>query len=165
MRKFWSRAELFVAPDLLATYEQSLRNAQPIEDAYAAFDSFWHSSSEVESSGSSRAEQPAPRCLVACPCVSSALEEISVESLEWLTDAFLCGNVSYYGLFPDGTVGYHADYPSSAEVKLELLIQLATKYREKIWRDSSTDILTEEMFENALYAWKQDYKHWALDAS
>jgi hypothetical protein len=160
MKKFWSRAKLFLAPDELATYQQAWQNVHTMEDACTAFDSFWHSSSEVESSGSSRAEQPAPQCLVACPYVAAALEEISDESLNWLTHTFLWGNVSNYGLFSDGTVGYYADYHSSAEVKLELLIQLTTRRRKQICRDSSTDILTEEELRIALDEWKDDYRHW-----
>ena len=71
-------------------------------DAHAAFASLWDSVAEAELSLSSRAGQPAPRHLAACPHVAVAFGELSDEVLEWLTHNLLWDKLASYGLLSHG---------------------------------------------------------------
>ena len=67
LRKFWTRAGLFIEPMVLDRYRGAWQNASTMADAHAAFDSLWDSVAEAELSLSSRAGQPAPASVAAPP--------------------------------------------------------------------------------------------------
>ena len=113
MRKFWARAGLSIAPEDLDRYRSAWQNASTMAKACAAFASLWDSEvAEAESGGSSRAGQPAPWHLAACPHVAAAFHELSDEVLEWLTHNFLWDKLSRYGLLSDAVSYTHLTLPT-----------------------------------------------------
>ena len=134
-------------------------SANDLDGARKTFDMLWAQLVSAEQpglpSGSGSAEQPA------LPNVAALLDSISIESLDWLLENFLWGEVSRYVLSNNGTLAYNPSGEQvSADVKLELLIKLTRERRERFCALPSMDILTEEELNDIITVWKHDYQQW-----
>ena len=165
MQKFWAKLQLYVPIPEFASFREAWQKAHDMDTARNAFDELWNECR--------RAEQPAVP-LRGCisehfnverpaftPNVATLSEWISTETLDWLVQNFLWGEISVYSLACDGTLAFNPDRGRvSADVKLELLIQLTRGRRAQFCANPDVDILPEENLAIVLKAWKDDYRQW-----
>ena len=174
MKRFFSKVQLVVHKTVLSRCVSAWRQTPDMQGARNIFDELWdstHGPSSAEQPALKRVarqdqndgrsvEQPSPTPGTACPNVAALLEDVSTESLDWLVENFLWGNISEYTLSSDGTLAFNPGRePVSADIKLELLIKL-TQERRKIFCADPLCVLSENELQLVLNAWKNDYRQW-----
>ena len=189
LKRFWSKVRLVVDQADLINSQSAYRNACNMDEAKNALDQLWFCKTGALVSANCSVEQPALKrstrrgpdgrdgqpvpmqnhgvevdartINAACPNVTALLDNVSDESLIWLTHTLLYGNLAYYTLSGDGYLVYHRDGERvSADLKLELLIKLTRERRDLICANPSIDILSEGQLSAILTDWKNDYRQW-----
>ena len=79
---------------------------------------------------------------------------IDNDTLDWLTDTYLWGDLAQYGCSHDGRRRYLSDRVHTAAEKLEELIVETQARRERHCRDPARDIVQESDLQSMLEAWK-----------
>ena len=107
--------------------------------ALATYENMWQKLRKAEQSGPVLNSLEVPNCIPsACPQVVSVLYSIDTETLDWLTETYLWGEVAHYGPSSDGWNRQQEDRMYTAAEKLEQLISETHAHCEAPLRANST---------------------------
>ena len=97
MEKIWSKAQMLVQPAELEVYEKQCRDADwDMRTALATYENMWQKLSRAKQSAPVLNSLEVPNCIPsACPQVASVLYSIDTETLGWLTETCLWGEVAH----------------------------------------------------------------------
>ena len=161
MTPFWIKAQTVIHPAKLKFYRQEWRVAgddmvtvlQTLETRWQELRSKRHYLSvlnSLEERNSTTAE---------CPYVASVIDSLDTDTLDWLTQTYLWGEVAEYGPSNDGYTRQQNSSYTAAE-KLEQLISETHEQRVIHCNSPAEDILNEDELKVILDAWKNDYEQW-----
>ena len=113
-------------------YKKQWRDADwDMRTALATYENMWQKLRRAEQSGPVLNSLEVPNCIPsACPQVASVLYSIDTETLDWLTETYLWGEVAHYGPSSDGWNRPQEDRMYTAAEKLEQLISETHAQRE-----------------------------------
>ena len=96
-----------------------------------------------------------PNCTSsACPHVASVLDSLDTETLDWLTETYLWGELPQYGRSSDGYTRQQQDRVFTAAEKLEQLISETHAQRVDHCDSPAEEILEEDKLKVILDSWK-----------
>ena len=101
-----------------------------------------------------------------CPYVASVIDSLDTDTLDWLTQTYLWGEVAEYGRSSDGYTRQQQDRVRTAAEKLEQLISETHAQRVDHCDSPGEEILEESKLKVILDSWKITtsngcaQKHW-----
>ena len=169
MRKFWSKAQTVVQPAELEVHRNQWTSAGwDMLTALQTYEKRWQELSNAEQSFPvlNSLEVPeltmkVPNCTSsACPHVASVLDSLDTETLDWLTETYLWGELPQYGRSSDGYTRQQQNRVFTAAEKLEQLISETHAQRVDHCDSPAEEILEEDKLKVILDSWKNDYEQW-----
>ena len=155
MKPFWIKAQTVIHPATLNLYREEWRVAgHDMVTALQTYETRWQELRNdrrslsvlysLEERNSTTAE---------CPHVASVIDSLDTDTLDWLTQTYLWGEVAEYGPSSDGYTRQQ-DSSYTAAQKLEQLISETHEQRVIHCNNPAEDILNEDELKVILDAWK-----------
>ena len=170
MRRFWSKAQTVVQPaDLEVHREQWTSAGLDMLTVLQTYEKSWQKLRNAEQPGEVvELAMEVPNCTSsACPHVASVLDSLDTDTLDWLTETYLWGDVPRYGRSSDGYTRQQQDRVCTAAEKLEQLISETHAQRVDHCDNPAEDTLEEDKLKVILDSWKMitsngcAQKHWS----
>ncbi len=155
MTPFWIKAQIVIHPAVIAIHRQEWRRAgDDMVTALQTYETRWQelrSDSRYFSVLNSLEERKSTTA--ECPHVASVLDSLDTDTLDWLTQEYLWGDVAEYGRSSDGYTRQQDSAYTAAE-KLEKLISETHEQRVIHCNNPAEDIVNEDELKVILDAWK-----------
>ena len=179
MHQFWSKTQTVVHHEKVKELRKQWQEAGwDMPRALDIYERLWEEYRRAEQSApvltglgepsSTSADRPGSENKIpsACPHVASVLDSIDADTLDWITQTYLWGDVRQCGRSSDGSwkktiwKNSQGDREFTAAEKLEELISQTNGQREKHCEDPASHIFQEYEIKNILDEWKGEYKQW-----
>jgi len=161
MTPFWIKAQTVIHPATLKCYRQEWHVAgDDMATTLQTLETRWQElRSERRHLSVLNSLDERNSTTAKCPHVTSVIDSLDTDALDWLTQTYLWGEVAEYGPSSDGYTR-RQDSNYTAAHKLEQLISETHGQRVHHCNNPAEDILDEAELKVILDAWKNDYEQW-----